>query len=80
MPKVTLSISVDLDDLEILSEIKGKYHLKNHSQAMHTLIKQWSMFIDERQKQQELLKENKKLPSLADKYKLKKPSNPLVDL
>lgn len=80
MPKVTIGISIDLDDLEILNEIKRKYHQKNLSHALHTLMKQWSIFIDERNIKQETIKEDKRTPPLADKYKLKKPCNPMVDL
>jgi len=50
MTKVSLSISLDIDDLETLSDVRSKYHQKNFSHAIHTVIKQWQMFIDERQK------------------------------
>jgi len=77
MAKVTLAISIDLDDLELLSEIKSKYHVKNHSQALNLIIRQWQSFMEDRAKQQESIRENKKIPTLADKYKLKQ-MNPMV--
>jgi len=68
MAKVTQSISLDLDDIELLNEIKARYHQPNLSQAIHTVIKQWQMFIDERKKSQQTTKD---LP-------MKRPGNPQV--
>lgn len=59
MAKVTIGISLDLDDIEIIDEVGRKYHQKSRAQSVHTIIKQFQMLAGERQKQQEL---NKKSP------------------
>jgi metal-responsive CopG/Arc/MetJ family transcriptional regulator len=70
MSKVAIGISLDLDDIELIDEIVRSYHQKSRAQAIHTIIKQWQMYAEERTKQRELIKENKK----------KQPSNPMVNL
>ena len=69
MPKVTIQISMDLSKVELLSEIKSRYHLKNYSTAIELIINQWVRFME----QQNNNRKNVKEPS-------KKPSNPVVNL
>lgn len=89
MTKVIIAVSLDLDELDLLTEIKSRYHQKNNSQALHTIIKQWQMMVEEKMAAHKIAKETfKKEPfatpqfekELPNKYKLKKPSNPMVDL
>jgi hypothetical protein len=68
MTKVTQSISLDLDEIEIINEVKTKYHAKNTSRAISILIKQWQLFVEDRARNRENVKD-----------KPKKPINPLVN-
>jgi len=68
MTKVTQSISLDYEQVELLSDVKVKYHLKNNSQAISLIIRQWQMFLEDKVRQK-----------LAEQPK-KKPSNPMADL
>jgi hypothetical protein len=79
MAKVTVAISIDLEHLELLTEIKSKYHLKNHSQAIRTIIKQWQMFIEERKiittapkEKPQIPQRSTGIPPLDPKYQMKK--------
>jgi hypothetical protein len=72
MSKVTIAISVDEDTIELFSELKVRYHLKNNSAVIRMVVRQWQMFLDERQKIRESM--------IKKQEKEKKPSNPMVDL
>lgn len=48
MTKTVIAMSIELDELELLSDIKRRYHQKNLSQAMNTIIKQWQMMTESR--------------------------------
>lgn len=67
MPKVTQSICLDLDYIELLNEVKRKYHLKNMSKAMETIIRQWQMMLEQKRTEQVAAKETRK------------PVNPMVN-
>jgi hypothetical protein len=60
MTKVACNIYIDLDDLSIFDEIKARYHLKNTSQALHILIRQWQTLMDDKQKTLRLVKDELK--------------------
>jgi hypothetical protein len=86
MTKAIIAVSLDLDELELLSEIKSRYHQKNNSQALHTIIKQWQMMVEEKinaHKKTILTHIEKTIstekPDLPMNYKLKKPVNPMVN-
>jgi len=59
MSKVTIGISLDLDDIELIDEIVRQYHQKSRATAIHLIIKQWQMFAEEREKQRQFLKDQK---------------------
>jgi hypothetical protein len=62
MAKVTQSICIDFEDWEMLNEIKVARRLKNSSQAIHFIIKQWQYLLDEARKRTKVTeKEPRKL-------------------
>lgn len=67
MAKVTQSFCVEYEQMEILNEVKVKYHLKNSSQAIGLIIRQWQLFLEDKQRQK-----------LAEIEK-RKPINPMVN-
>jgi hypothetical protein len=67
MVKVTQSICLDYEQVELLSDVKVKYHLKNNSQAVSLIIRQWQMFLEDKIRQK-----------MAEQTK-KKPINPMVN-
>ena len=67
MTRTIIAISVDLDQLELLNEIKGRYHLKNLSRAVETIIKQWQMLLEQKKQEQTAAIEKRK------------PVNPMVN-
>jgi len=68
MSKAQIAVCLEMDHIELLTEIRTTYHLKNLSKAVEVVIKQWQMFIEE--KQREKLKAEP----------VRKPSNPMVNL
>jgi hypothetical protein len=78
MTKTTIAISIDLDQLELLSEIKIKYHLKNLSKSVDCIIRQWQMMLEQK-KNEQIAAQAQKKEELPDKYKTRKPVNPMVN-
>lgn len=79
MPKVSQSISLDFDDWELIAEIRSRYKAKNHSQAIHIIIKQYIAFVERQAidkktatEQPPIPQRSKGIPPLPDKYKMKK--------
>ena len=66
MTKAQIAICLEMDNIELLSEVRTKYRLKNLSKAVDLIIRQWQMFLEEKQRQKLQEKE-------------KKPINPMVN-
>jgi hypothetical protein len=67
MPKMTQSICLDFEQIELLGEVKAKYHLKNTSKAIEVIIRQWQMMLEQKRTEQLAAKE------------ARKPVNPMVN-
>jgi hypothetical protein len=67
MTKAQIAVCLEMEHIELLSEIRTKYHLKNISRAIEVVIRQWQMFLEEKQRQK-----------MAEMPK-KKPINPMVN-
>lgn len=60
MTKVQLNFCIDIDHLEVLADVKSRYHLRNHSEAVRLIINQWRKFIQTQAEMQKTVKENPK--------------------
>jgi hypothetical protein len=67
MSKAQIAICLEMEHIELLSEIRTKYHLKNMSKAVEVIIRQWQLFLEDKQRQ--------KLAAQPQK----KPINPMVN-
>jgi hypothetical protein len=65
--KVQIAICLKFEQVELLSEIRSKYHLKNLSAAVDVVIRQWQMFLEQKQREQ------------IAKNPVRKPVNPMVN-
>jgi hypothetical protein len=72
MTKVTIGISLDLDDIEIIDAIVRKYAQRSRAAGIHIIIRRWQQLEDERQKTVQAIR-------IAEKNN-KKLSNPMVNL
>ena len=66
-PKAQIAICLDFEQIELLSEIRSKYHLKNLSAAVDVIIRQWQLFLEQKQRE--------KIAATPPK----KPINPMVN-
>lgn len=69
MGKVIVSISIDEETLELFSQMRTTYHLKNNSRVIELIVRQWQNFMDDRKRALEKAKESPRV----------KPVNPMVD-
>lgn len=69
MTKVQTAIMLEFENLELLIQVKQQYHLKTIGNSVELIIRQWQLFLDDRKKQRELIKDQPK----------KTPVNPLVN-
>jgi hypothetical protein len=60
MSKAQIAICLEMENIELLSEIRTKYRLKNLSKAVELLIRQWQMFLEDKQRQKLAEKEKNK--------------------
>lgn len=68
-PKVVVSLSIEMDDLELLDEIMVRVRAKSRSVAFHALVHEWQTLADER----------KMLREKVGKLSVKRPINPMVN-
>lgn len=51
MAKVQISISLNVDQITILSDVQRRYKLKSNGEAVEMIINQWQRFIESAAKQ-----------------------------
>jgi len=69
MTKVQFAVCLEIDQIGVLDDMVRLYRLKNRSNAIDVVIKQWQNLTKARAEQQKKITET-----------LKKPSNPMVSL
>jgi hypothetical protein len=81
MSKNCQSICLEQEIWELVLDAKIDNHLKNNSQAIEMIIKQWQKLRQSIIMAQKTVIERQKqgVPELPDKYKLKKPVNPMAN-
>jgi hypothetical protein len=67
--KCQIAVYLDLDEIELLGELKTRYHHRSISQTLEFIIKQYQMLLEQRIKEQQTIKKESK-----------KPVNPMVNL
>jgi len=68
MVMAQIPIYLSLDDLELLSELKGRYKLHNLSESVRLIITQWRKLMSDKEKTQKELRGQSR-----------KPVNPMVN-